>query len=253
MEGIQELLGLLFPTEGMADTLQKIPAELFNFKNYTVVMYIALAISVALLAGGLIFGIQQAKNDFSEFKKCGILSIILALIGAPLFLLSLGGFLGNYVWIAQIAAILLYLICQCILDYEQVGWNSLFGIGVIVFGALALLLATPNLNSDSETTDAMMKCFAMVIPCGAIVSTVAGIAKLYLEYARLSPRSTSEPISASTSTYLDLFDARDQLRSQLDLGTLSPSEKEALVKAHNDKYLDHITVRDGRYYNFSED
>lgn len=247
MEEMKELLKILFPTDGLTDNLSKIPALLFDFKNYTLMIWIALGIAVVFLVGCLIYGSILRKS----YKTLGNLSIIAGLLGFPLILLSLGSFLGNSVWIATVVAILFYIICQCIVDSEQVGWNSLFGIGVVVFGAFAICVMT-----DVENDAAVAHAFGITIPFGAMISAIAGIIKKDLDFSKpRSSNTTYAPVSASSSPpeYMNIFDARERLRVLVNSSGLTTSEKEALVKQHNDKYLDHISIKNGMYYNFSDD
>ncbi len=122
----------------------------------------------------------------------------------------------------------------------------------------AVLMDDPTLSFDdvkwyadyldrAENEGFSSDCEAMLFVCRREISKwAAAYNVVFTQKAASATRDTS-------TKHMSILDARAKLKRIIEDPNLSSAEKEAAVKAHNNEHLDHISIKNGRYYNFSEE
>jgi len=251
---VKDLLSLL----GFYDIvpeLKRIGAKLIDFKNYSVVMWVALALCFALLVFGIVLVCKE------DYRKQGILSLICAVVNAPFLIVSIGIGYGKLSLLAVVVLAILFIVVQLVSDYE------VFSTHCFVCGELAVVCAiiaaffVPETNDESVIIGTMLgqslTVALFITNIVAIVHTSDGFLysdkkTLYSSSYYSSSGGYSSENSSSSSGYQNIHDARTELKYKLDSRYLSPSEKQALIKEHNDKYFDAVNYDNGVYSNVYE-
>ena len=97
-----------------------------------------------------------------------------------------------------------------------------------------------NEGFSSDCEDMLFVCRSEIYKWAAAYNVV------FTQKAASATRDTS-------TKHMSILDARAKLKRIIADPNLSLAEKEAAVKAHNNEHLDHISIRNGCYYNFSEE
>lgn len=122
----------------------------------------------------------------------------------------------------------------------------------------AVLIDDPTLSFDdvkwyancldlAEYEGFSSECEYMLFVCRREISKWAAA------YNVVFTKKTASAARDTSTKHMSILDARAKLKRIIEDPNLSSAEKEAAVKAHNNEHLDHISIKNGRYYNFSEE
>ena len=122
----------------------------------------------------------------------------------------------------------------------------------------AVLIDDPKLSFDdvkgyansldiAEKEGFSSDCEDMLSVCRReIYKWAAAYHEIFTQKAASATRDTS-------TKHMNILDARAKLKRIIEDPNLSSAEKEAAVNTHNNEHLDHISIKNGCYYNFSEE
>ena len=238
--------------------LKKFGSALIDFENYNAFMWGALVLGVALLVFGIVL---LCKEDY---RKQGILSVICAVANTPFLICALGQGLGSIMVISLAIMIILFIIVQCVSDSDKFSGHCFILGEIWIVSVIVAAFFYPETKGDHLVFPTIM---GQSVPVAIFITDIVAIIhtsdgfifankKRSYSYSSSSSSSYSGGYSSdytnSSTRYQNIHDARAELKYKLDSRYLSPSEKQALIKEHNDKYLDAVNYDNGVYSNVYE-